>query len=68
VAVGLENEVKELGATAERFQKTLPALSKLRWSVVDKGKLDKLINQLKEHNMNLYLVLPGNHVSQHSIG
>jgi len=68
VAVGLENEVKELGATAERLQKTLPAMNKLRWSVVDKDKLEKLINQLKEHNKSLYLVLPGNHVSQHSIG
>jgi hypothetical protein len=68
VVPGLENEVKELGATAERLQKTLPAMSKLRWSVVDKDKLENLINQLKEHNMSLYLVLPGSPKSQHSEG
>jgi hypothetical protein len=68
VVVGLENEVKELEATAEHLQKTLPAMNKLRWSVVDKDKLENLINQLKEHNMNLYLVLPGNSKPQHSGG
>jgi hypothetical protein len=68
VVAGLENEVRELGDSAERLQKTLPAMSKLRWSVVDKDKLEKLINQLKEHNKSLYLVLPGNPKSQHSGG
>jgi len=67
VVAGLE-EVKELGVTAERLQKTLPAMSKLRWSVVDKDKLEKLINQLKEHNMSLYLVLPGTLKPQHPGG
>ena len=68
VVAGLENEVKDLGDTAERLQKTLPAMSKLRWSVVDKDKLEKLINQLKEHNMSLYLVLPGSPKCQHPEG
>jgi hypothetical protein len=68
VVAGLENEVKELGATAERLQKALPAMSKFRWSVVDKDKLEKLINQLKEHNLSLYLVLTGNPKPERSGG
>jgi hypothetical protein len=68
VVTGLENEVKELKATAQHLQTKLPAMSKLQWSVVDKDKLENLINRLKDHNMSLYLVLPGNPKPQHSGG
>ena len=60
VVPGLENEVKQLEYSAERLQKTLPAMSKLRWSVVDKDKFENLINRLKEHNESLHLILPVN--------
>ena len=60
VVPGLENEVKQLEYSAERLQKTLPAMSKLRWSVVDKDKFENLINRLKDHNESLHLILPVN--------
>jgi hypothetical protein len=54
----LEEEVNRLKASAKRLQNTLPAKSKLRWSVVDKDKFGELIQQLKEYNEILNRLLP----------
>jgi hypothetical protein len=54
----LEKEVNRLKESAKSLQKTLPAKSKLRWSVVDKDKFENLIQQLEKYNKTLNRILP----------